>query len=144
MSSSQGEPNRSLVYHRVAPPSDDDLKLMTMIDKIHLSRPFLGVRRITDNLRDSGGATNHKRVYRLMKQMGIQAIYPKPNTSKKHPKNKIYPYLLRGLTINQPNQVWATDITYVPMSSGFVYLTVIMDWYSRKVLSWRLSNSMDS
>jgi putative transposase len=115
-----------------------------MIDKIHLSRPFLGVRRITDNLRDSGGATNHKRVYRLMKQMGIQAIYPKPNTSKKHPKNKIYPYLLRGLTINQPNQVWATDITYVPMSSGFVYLTVIMDWYSRKVLSWRLSNSMDS
>ncbi|MFT5760657.1 MAG: putative transposase [Alteromonadaceae bacterium] len=144
MSSSQGEPNRSRVYHRVAPPSDDDLKLMTMIDKIHLSRPFLGVRRITDSLRDSGGATNHKRVYRLMKQMGIQAIYPKHNTSKKHPKNKIYPYLLRGLTINQPNQVWATDITYVPMSSGFVYLTVIMDWYSRKVLSWRLSSSMDS
>jgi putative transposase len=136
--------NRSSVYHRVTPPSDDDLKLMKMIDKIHLSRPFLGVRRITDSLRDSGEATNHKRVYRLMKQMGIQAIYPKPNTSKKHPKNKIYPYLLRGLTINQPNHVWATDITYVPMSSGFVYLTVIMDWYSRKVLSWRLSNSMDS
>jgi putative transposase len=136
--------NRSSVYHRAAPPSDDDLKLMRLIDQIHLSRPYLGVRRITDSLRDSGEATNHKRVYRLMKQMGIQAIYPKPNTSKKHPKNKIYPYLLRGLTINRPNHVWATDITYVPMSSGFVYLTVIMDWYSRKVLSWRLSNSMDS
>jgi putative transposase len=136
--------NRSSVYHRAAPPSDDDLKLMRLIDQIHLSRPYLGVRRITDSLRDSGEATNHKRVYRLMKQIGIQAIYPKPNTSKKHPKNKIYPYLLRGLTINRPNHVWATDITYVPMSSGFVYLTVIMDWYSRKVLSWRLSNSMDS
>lgn len=136
--------NRSSVYHRAAPPPDDDLKLMRLIDQIHLSRPYLGVRRITDSLRDSGEATNHKRVYRLMKQMGIQAIYPKPNTSKKHPKNKIYPYLLRGLTINRPNHVWATDITYVPMSSGFVYLTVIMDWYSRKVLSWRLSNSMDS
>jgi len=136
--------NRSGFYHRVAPPSDGDLKRMRLIDQIHLSRPFLGIRRITDSLHDSGEATNHKRVYRLMKQMGIQAIYPKPNTSKKHPKNKIYPYLLRGLTINRPNHVWATDITYVPMSSGFVYLTVIMDWYSRKVLSWRLSNSMDS
>jgi putative transposase len=83
--------SRSSVYHRVTPPSDDDLKLIKMIDKIHLNRPFLGVRRITDSLRDSGEATNHKRVYRLMKQVGIQAIYPKPNTSKKHPENKIYP-----------------------------------------------------
>jgi putative transposase len=116
---------------------------MRLIDQIHLNRPFLGIRRITDSLRDSGEATNHKRIYRLMKQMGIQALYPKPNTSKKHPKNKIYPYLLGGLAINQPNQVWATDITYIRMRAGFVYLTVIMDWYSRKVLSWRLSNSMD-
>lgn len=136
--------NRSSVYHRVALPSDGDLKLMRLIDQIHLSRAYLGVRRITDSLRDSGEATNHKRVYRLMKQMGIQAFYPKPYTSKKHLKNKIYPYLLRGLTNNRSNHVWATDITYVPMNSGFVYLTVIIDWYSPKVLSWRLSNSMDS
>lgn len=109
-----------------------------------MNRPYLGSRRVTDSLQLSGEQINHQRVYRLMKKMGIQAIYPKPNTSKKQSPNKISPYLLRSLTINRPNQVWATDITYIPMSSSFVYLTVIMDWYSRKVLSWRLSNSMDS
>ena len=111
---------------------------------VHLRRPFLGIRRITDELHDAGCRVNRKKVGRLMKKMGIQALYPKPNTSKKHPQNKVYPYLLRNLTIDRPNQVWATDITYIPMDKGFIYLTVIMDWYSRKILSWRLSNTMDA
>lgn len=117
---------------------------MRWIDEIHIQYPFLGVRRITDELHASGCRVNRKKVGRLMKKMGVQAIYPKPNTSKKHPQNKIYPYLLRNLTINRPNQVWATDITYIPMEKGFVYLTVIMDWYSRKILAWRLSNTLDT
>lgn len=136
--------HRSGVYYQVAEESEDNLSLMRLIDEIHLNRPFLGIRRITDALHDMEYRVNRKRVQRLMKKMGIQAIYPKPNTSKRHGKHKIYPYLLRHLTIDRPNQVWATDITYVPMAKGFVYLTVVMDWYSRKVLSWRLSNSMDS
>jgi putative transposase len=136
--------HRSGVYYQAAEESEDNLSLMRLIDEIHLNRPFLGIRRITDALHDMGYRVNRKRVQRLMQKMGIQAIYPKPNTSKRHGKHKIYPYLLRHITIDRPNQVWATDITYVPMAKGFVYLTVVMDWYSRKVLSWRLSNSMDS
>ncbi len=135
---------RSGIYYRPKPDSHTDLKLMRLIDEIHLNRPFLGIRRITDALHDLGHRVNHKRVQRLMSKMGIQALYPKPNLSQRNTQHKIYPYLLRGLKINQPNQVWATDITYIPMNKGFVYLTVIMDWYSRKILSWRLSNSLDS
>jgi len=136
--------HRSGVYHRPKPASPINLALMREIDEIHINRPFLGVRRITDELCGNGHQINHKRIHRLMQVMGIEAIYPKPNTSKRNLAHKIYPYLLRNLDINRPNQVWATDITFIPMPSGFVYLTVILDWYSRKILSWRLSNSMDS
>ena len=136
--------HRSSYYYQAVETTDDELILMRWIDEIHLRRPFLGVRRITDELHDGGCRVNRKKVGRLMKEMGIQALYPKPNTSKKHPQNKVYPYLLRNLTIDRPNQVWATDITYIPMDKGFIYLTVIMDWYSRKILSWRLSNTMDA
>jgi putative transposase len=95
-------------------------------------------------LRREGHVVNRKRVRRLMRQMGLQVIWQKPNTSKPNPEHKVYPYLLRGLTIDRPNQVWATDITYIPMPRGFFYLVAIMDWHSRKVLSWRLSNTMDA
>ncbi len=135
---------RSGIYYQPKPESDANLKLMRLIDEIHLKRPFLGIRRIKDALHDIGHIVNRKHVQRLMRKMGIQAIYPKPNLSKRNAQHKVYPYLLRGLKINRPNQVWATDITYIPMNKGFVYLTVIMDWYSRRILSWRLSNSLDS
>jgi len=134
---------RSGIYYEPRPISDDDLVLMRLIDEIHLKKPFLGIRRIKDALHDLGHTINRKRVQRLMRRMGIQAIYPKPNLSKANKQHKVYPYLLRKLTVDRPNQVWATDITYIPMAKGFVYLTVIMDWYSRKILSWRLSNSLD-
>ena len=136
--------HRSGVYYQGATESPFNLDMMRIIDKIHLKQSFLGVRRITDELEGFGYFVNHKRVYRLMKLMGIMAIYPKPRLSQVNPEHKIFPYLLRNLTINRPNQVWATDITYIPMAKGFIYLTVIMDWYSRKILSYRLSNSMDS
>lgn len=135
---------RSGIYYQPKPESDANLKLMRLIDEIHLKRPFLGIRRIKDALHDMGYIVNRKHVQRLMRKMGIQAIYPKPNLSKRNMQHKVYPYLLRGLEINRVNQVWATDITYIPMDKGFVYLTVIMDWYSRRILSWRLSNSLDS
>jgi len=136
--------HRSSYYYQAVETQDDEFILMRWIDEIHIKRPFLGVRRITDELHDAGCRVNRKKVGRLMRKMDIQAIYPKPNTSKKHPHNKVYPYLLRNLSIDRPNQVWATDITYIPMEKGFVYLTVIMDWYSRKILSWRLSNTLDT
>jgi putative transposase len=136
--------HRSALYYQAAPESTTNLQIMRTIDKIHLKRSFLGVIRITDELEDYGYFVNHKRVYRLMQLMGIMAIYPKPKLSQVNPEHKIYPYLLRNLTINRPNQVWATDITYIPMAKGFIYLVVIMDWYSRKILSYRLSNSMDA
>ena len=135
---------RSTSYYRPAPVSADDLGLMTRIDRIHMAQPFRGSRRIVDALADQGQLVNRKRVRRLMRLMGIQAIHPRPKTSQPHPQHKIYPYLLRNLNIDQANQVWASDITYLPMENGFIYLTVIMDWFSRKVLSWRLSNSIDS
>lgn len=136
--------NRSTVYYPKTPVSEGDLVLMRRIDEMHLARPFYGSRRIRDWLQDEGHAVGRKRVQRLMRLMGITALYPKPCTSKPGEGHKIYPYLLRGLTIDRPNQVWATDITYIPMARGFVYLVAIMDWYSRKVLAWRLSNSMES
>jgi len=135
--------HRSSTYYRAKPISDDDQAMMRKIDKLHLDKPFLGSRRLTDTLKEGGDRIGRNRVIRLMQLMGIQAVYPKPRTTKRNPDHKVYPYLLRNMSINQPNQVWATDITYIPMDKGFSYLTVIMDWHSRKVLSWRLSNSMD-
>ena len=136
--------NRSTVYYRPQDVSEIDLKLMRRIDEMHLKRPFYGSRRIRDWLQDEGHDINRKRVQRLMRQMGIRALYPKPRTSKPGKGHKIYPYLLRDLVIDRPNQVWATDISYITMAKGFVYLVAVIDWYSRKVLSWRLSNSMES
>ena len=138
------ELTRSTVYYQHQEVSEADLTLMRRIDEMHLKRPFYGSRRIRDWLQDEGHDVNRKRVQRLMRQMGITAIYPKRRTSKPGKGHKIYPYLLRNLVIDRPNQVWATDLTYIPMAKGFVYLVAIMDWHSRKVLSWRLSNTMDS
>ena len=136
--------HRSGTYYQPKPVSDRDQTLMKQIDRIHMAKPFLGSRRIVDALGDVGEQVNRKRVSRLMRLMGIQAIHPGPKTSQPNPQHKIYPYLLRNLSIDRANQVWASDITYIPMETGFIYLTVIMDWHSRKVLSWRLSNSLDS
>ena len=135
---------RSSSYYQSNPVPEADLALMKLIDRVHVDRPFLGSRRIVDALAEQGQRHNRKRVQRLMRLMGIQAIHPGPKTSTPHPQHRIYPYRLRGLEINRANQVWASDVTYIPMETGFVYLTVIMDWYSRKVLSWRVSNSLDA
>jgi putative transposase len=135
---------RSGVYYERQPEKVENLKLMRRMDKIHTDRPFVGVRRMVDELFDLGYKVNRKRVWRLMRLMGIEAIYPKPNLSKPNANHKIYPYLLRNLRIDRANQVWATDITYIPMDKGFTYLVAVMDLYSRKVLSWRLSNSLDA
>ncbi|MCP4045370.1 MAG: IS3 family transposase, partial [Gammaproteobacteria bacterium] len=134
----------SSVYYQRAPVSDEDLALMRRLDEMHLKRPFYGSRRLRDWLQDEGYGVCRKRVQRLMQLMGIRALYPRPRTSKPGAGHKIYPYLLRDLTIDHANQVWATDITYIPMARGFIYLVAIMDWHSRKVLAWRLSNSLDS
>jgi len=114
-----------------------------LIDEIHLEHPFYGSRSIRDELREQGYKIGRGHVITLMKKMGIETLYRKPRLSKPHPGHKIYPYLLRGMEITRANQVWATDITYLPMAKGFCYLTVIMDWASRKVLTWRLSNTLD-
>ncbi len=116
---------------------------MRLLDGQYTKRPFYGSRRMTTWLRNLGYDINRKRVQRLMHKMGLEAIYPRPNTSRSHPQHRIYPYLLRGLSIDRPNQVWSTDITYVPMRQGFMYLVAVMDWYSRYVLSWRLSNTLE-
>jgi putative transposase len=136
--------SRSSVYYQPASVSDDDLELMRRIDEIHLRYPFLGSRRIRDQLEDDGYMVNRKKAQRLMRKMGICALYPKPRTSLPGKGHKIYPYRLRDLTIDHSNQVWAADICYIPMAKGFLYLVAVMDWYSRKVLSWRLSNTMDA
>jgi len=136
--------NRSTAYYQPKDVSDDDLKIMRRIDEMHLKRPFYGSRRIRDWLIAENHDINRKRVQRLMRLMGIMALYPKKGTSHPGKGHKIYPYLLKGLTIDRPNQVYCTDITYVPMAKGFVYLVAIMDWHSRKILSWRLSNTMAS
>jgi putative transposase len=117
---------------------------MRRIDELHLKRPFYGSRLLSVTLRSEGREVNRKRVQRLMHLMGIESMAPKPKTSEPHPEHVVYPYLLRNLQISRPDQVWATDITYIPMRAGFVYLVAIMDWYSRRVLSWRLSNTLDS
>jgi putative transposase len=124
--------------------SDDDLAVMRRLDEQYLLTPFYGARRMVAVLRGDGFIVNRKRIRRLMRVMGIEAIYQKPNTSRRHPEHKVYPYLLRGMAIEQPNQVWCADITYIPMAKGFVYLVAVMDWFSRRVLAWRLSIGMDT
>jgi putative transposase len=135
---------RSTFYHTPQPVSDEELALMRLIDRCHLKYPFYGSRRIRDWLEDHGHTVNRKRVQRLMRTMGLVALYPKRNLSLANHAHKVYPYLLRNLVIDRPNQVWATDITYIPMRRGFVYRVAIMDWHWCKVLSWRLSNTLDT
>ncbi len=130
--------------HGITPESPENLKLMQLIDEEYMRRPFLGSRKLRDYLRRLGFKINRKRVQRLMRKMGLVSVLPKPNTSLPSKQHTVYPYLLRHLDVNRPNQAWCTDITYVRLKGGFVYLVAIMDWYSRKVLSWELSNSMDS
>ncbi len=140
---------RSGVYRPKSVTGADDLALMRRIDELHLELPFFGSRRMTFELNTrgrppDGRAINRKRVRRLMRVMGIEALVPRPGTGKAAPGHKIYPYLLRGLAITEPNHVWAADITYIPMARGFLYLVAIIDWASRAVLAWRLSNTIDS
>jgi len=135
--------SRSSIYYKKRPVKNEDLELMRLIDEQYLKVPVWGSRAMTIFLRRQGWKINRKRVQRLMRIMGLEAVYPRPKTSKPHPEHKIYPYLLRNLVIDRPNQVWATDITYVPMHRGFMYLVAIMDLYSRKVMSWRVSNTLD-
>lgn len=133
---------RSTAYYTPAPTSPSDLALMRRIDELHLEYPFAGSRMLRDMLRREGHVIGRKHVSTLMKKMGIEALYRKPNTSRRHAAHPVYPYLLRNLKIDRPNQVWATDITYIPMRRGFVYLVAIVDWTSRRVLAWRLSNTL--
>lgn len=134
--------SRSSVYYQPRPVSEDNVQLMRRLDALHLEYPFMGSRQLGKQLRCEGRSVSRGRISRLMRLMGIKAIYRKPNTSAPHPAHPVYPYLLRNKVIDRPNQVWATDITYIPMSRGFVYLCAVMDWASRKVLAWRLSNTL--
>jgi len=137
--------SRSSAYRVPSVVNDDDIELMHKLDALHLRHPFKGSRRLCDDLWDNDGLrVNRKRVQRLMRIMGIRALYPGANTTRPNKQHNVYPYLLRDVTINQANQVWCTDITYIPMRKGFLYLVAIMDWHSRKVLAWRLSNSLDT
>lgn len=135
--------NRSTLYYEPAPETAFNLRLMRLIDEQYLKTPFYGYPKMTAWLRRQGYGVNPKRIHRLMRQMGIQAIYPKPKTSKPGEGHKIYPYLLRNLAITHVNQVWSADITYVPLPQGFRYLVAVMDWFSRYVLAWQLSNTLD-
>ena len=134
---------RSNYYHAPKGESQENLALMTEIDRQFLETPFYGVRQMTWHLRAKGWTVNVKRVRRLMRLMGLMPIYQQPRTSVPAKGHKRYPYLLRELKIERPNQVWCADITYIPLAKGFLYLVAIMDWHSRKVLAWRLSNTMD-
>lgn len=136
--------SRSSVYSLPRPPSARDLKLMRRIDELHLDYPFAGSRMMHKLLNRESFETGRLHVRTLMKRMGVAALYRKPRTSKPGDGHKIYPYLLRGLAVTRPNQVWATDLTYIPMARGFCYLIAVVDWFSRKVLSWRLSITMDT
>jgi putative transposase len=130
---------RSTYYYQPRPERAENLRLLRRLDELYLERPFFGSRRMAITL-----GVNRKRMQRLMRILGIEAFYPKPHLSRAAPKHEVYPYLLRGVTVERPNQVWSTDITYVPMRSGFLYLVAIMDWFSRFVLSWELSNTMET
>ncbi len=134
----------SWYYEPARNESEENLRLMRVIDKLYLRRPFFGYPRITEWLHRLNWHVNEKRVARLMRVMGLQATLPGPHTSKPHPEHEIYPYLLKGLQIKAPNEVWCADITYVPMVGGYMFLVAIMDWFSRYVLAWELSNTLDS
>jgi putative transposase len=136
--------SRGTVYYHPEPISDADLRLMRRIDELHLELPFAGSRMLRDLLNAEGFEVGRRHVATLMRRMGVEAIYRKPNTSKKHPKHPVFPYLLRGMTIERANQVWAMDITYIPMARGFVFLTAVLDWHSRRVLAHRLSITMEA
>jgi putative transposase len=137
--------NRSSYYYAPARETEFNLMLMRQIDELYLKHPFLGARRMARILgRELNVALNRKRVQRLMRKMGIEAIYPGPKTSQTHPDHKIYPYLLRNVAVERPWQVLSTDITYIPMARGFIYLVAVMDWFSRFIISWKVSNSMDA
>ena len=136
---------RSSYYYSPGQESAENLKLMRMIDEEYTRAPFYGVRRLTERLRRLlGEKINHKRVHRLMRLMGISAIYPKKRLSQGNKNHRKYPYLLGGVRIERVNQVWSTDITYIPMASGYLYLVAILDWYSRYVISWELSNTLET
>jgi putative transposase len=134
---------RSTWHYQPVEDDEDDLRLMRRLDEQYLRTPFYGSRRMTLWLCGNDEEINRKRVQRLMRTMGIEAIYPKPRTTRRNPEHRVFPYLLRGVEIARPDHVWSTDITYVPMPRGFMYLTAVIDWYSRYVLSWRLSNSLE-
>ncbi len=136
--------NRSTFYYQSQGESPLNLKLMRLIDRQWMRKPHFGSRGMTRHLPRSGYWVGRKRIRRLMRKMGISAVYPKPRLSKPHPEHRIYPYLLRDLPVDRPNQVWCSDITYLPMKRGFMYLVAIMDWYSRRVLSWRVSNTLEA
>lgn len=136
--------SRSSIYYLPRPVANADLAIMRRIDELHLLYPFAGSRMLRDLLRQEGTAVGRLHVATLMRRMRIEAIYRRPNTSKPAPGHKIYPYLLRKLAVTKPNQVWAADITYIPMARGFVYLVAIVDWFTRRVLAWRVSISLDA
>lgn len=136
--------SRSVMYYQAVAESAANLKLMRLIDQMYMRHPEWGYPRMTDGLRDQGYEVNSKRIARLMRRMGLAAITPGPHTSRPAPGHKIYPYLLRGVKIDRVNQVWSTDITYVPMAKGYLYLSAVIDWFSRYVLAWKLSNTMES
>lgn len=136
--------NRSSLYYEPVPTDPEELALMRRIDELHLKRPFYGSRSLARDLSKVGDPINRKHVQRLMRVMGIESVAPKPKTSEPAPEHPTYPYLLRNLVVCRPNQVWASDITYIPMAHGFLYLVAIIDWYSRRVLAWRLSNTLES
>ena len=136
--------SRSSMYYAPTPVNDMDRELMRIIDEIHLEEPYLGSRGMRNILRLRGYAIGRIHVRTLMRKMGIEALYKKPRLSKPHPGHTVYPYLLRNLAITEANSVWCSDITYIPMARGFCYLVTVMDWASRKVLSWRLSNTLDT
>jgi putative transposase len=134
---------RSSWFYDPVAESEENLALMRRIDEVYLDHPYFGSRRMVQWLKRDQISVNRKRVQRLMRLMGLEAIYPKPRTTKKDSEHRIFPYLLRGMTIERPDQVWCSDITYIPMVQGYLYLVAVMDWYSRYVLSWRLSNSLE-
>jgi putative transposase len=136
--------SRRSIYYLPQPVPAADLVLMRRVDELHLEFPFAGSRLLRDLLAAEGSQIGRRHVTTLMRKMGIETVYRRPNTSKPAPGHKIYPYLLRGLTIDRPNQVWATDITYIPMARGFVYLCAVMDWFARRILTWRLSITMEA
>ena len=136
--------HQSSYYYEPVGESEYNISLMRLIDEQYLRTPFFGVPQMTRYLKNLGHTINHKRIERLMRLMGLQGTVPGPHTSKPHPQNKIYPYLLRGMKLHHSNMVWSIDITYIPMQYGFMYLVAIIDWYSRFVVTWKLSNTMDT